>query len=120
MSGKAKANSTHGLVLRKRSDAGGIVVMECSGNLIAETAPQLKEMVKSLIPHEKRITLDLTGLTRMDSSGLGALVGLYVSARRAKCELKLANLSRPVRELLGLTNLLSVFEDVGKLGARMG
>ncbi len=120
MSADAKANLIHGLEIHKRSDAGGVVVMECKGNLIMETAPHLKEAVRKIIPHEKRITLDLGGLKRMDSSGLGALVGLYISARKASCELKLVNMSRPIRELLGLTNLLSVFEDVGRTGTRIG
>lgn len=119
MSGEPKAKPIHGLEIHKSADAGGVVLIECRGNLIFETAPHLKDTVKKLIPAEKRITLDLIGVTRMDSSGLGALVGLYVSARKAGCELKLANMSRPIRELLGVTNLLSIFEDVGRTGARL-
>ena len=41
-------------------------------------------------------------------------MGLYVSARSAKCELRLINLNKQVRELLGLTNLLSMFEACGQ------
>jgi anti-sigma B factor antagonist len=103
------------LELEIRPDAGAVVV-KCAGRLTAENSAVLKSHVRSMIPHEKRIVLDLTDLVAMDSSGLGRVVGLYVSARHAKCELQLVNLSKKVRELLGLSNLLGVFEDCGKYG----
>jgi anti-anti-sigma factor len=46
----------------------------------------------------------------MDSSGLGALVGLYVSARGQNCELKVIHLNQRLQELFRLTKLASVFE----------
>jgi anti-anti-sigma factor len=55
----------------------------------------------------------------MDSSGLGALVALYISAKGAKCQLQLVNLSPRIRDLLSLTNVLSVFEECGRCGTRM-
>jgi anti-sigma B factor antagonist len=103
------------LVLNTHAD-GNVVVVKCAGRLTAENSGVLKSHVRSMIPHEKRIVLDLSDLAAMDSSGLGTVVGLYVSARHAKCELQLVNLSKKVRELLGLSNLLSVFEDCGKYG----
>jgi anti-anti-sigma factor len=118
MSAESKTKPTHELEIHKRTDLGGIVLMECQGKLILETALQLKEAVKKIIPHEKRITLDMGGVTRVDSSGLGVLVGLYVTAQKANCELKLVNMTKQIRELLGVTNLLSVFEDVGKSSAQ--
>jgi anti-sigma B factor antagonist len=103
------------LELNILSDEGAVIV-KCVGRLTAENSAALKSQVKSMIPQEKRIVLDLTDLIGMDSSGIGTVVGLYVSARKAKCELQLVNLSQKVRELLGLTNLLGVFEDCGKYG----
>jgi len=55
----------------------------------------------------------------MDSMGLGTLVGLYTSARAAGCELQLLNIGKRIRELLGLTNLLSVFTIIGEHGVRL-
>ncbi len=55
----------------------------------------------------------------MDSSGLGAIIGVYVTAKKSDCELRLINLSQKIRELLGMTNLLSVFESCGQYGTRM-
>lgn len=94
------------------------VIVGCVGKLTVEHAEILKNHVKAMIPDKKRIILDLNGITQMDSSGLGTLVSLYVSARKANCDLLLVNYSKPVRHLLGLTNLLSVFEAAGRHGAK--
>jgi anti-anti-sigma factor len=46
----------------------------------------------------------------MDSSGLGAIVGVYLSARRQKRELKLINLNQRVKELFRITKMAKIFE----------
>lgn len=94
-------------------------VVGCTGRLTTETAVHLKTEVKALILCKRRVILDLTDLAHMDSSGLGALVALYISAKGAKCQLQLVNLSPRIRELLSLTNVLSVFEDYGRCGTRL-
>lgn len=101
------------------SEEGDAAVVKCAGLLTAENAAVLKGQVRSMIPQEKRIVLDLSGVSSMDSSGLGAVVALYVSGRKAKCEIRLVHLSAKVKELLGLSNLLSVFADCGTYGVRM-
>jgi len=101
------------------STRGDEVTVLCAGRLTLDHAETLKQHVKSMIPQKKRIIVDLNGITQMDSSGLGALVSLYVSAKKGNCDLLLINYSKPVRHLLGLTNLLSVFEAAGRHGARL-
>jgi anti-sigma B factor antagonist len=93
-------------------------VVRCTGRLTAETSPLLKAEVKALLPNKRRVILDLTELSYMDSSGLGTLVAIYISAKSAKCELQLLNLSPRIRELLSLANVLSVFEECGRAGTR--
>ena len=64
--------------------------------------------------------LDFAALTHMDSLGLGTLVRLYVSGKSAGCTLELANIGKPIRQLLGITHVLSVFGSVGENCIRMG
>ncbi len=85
----------------------------CHGRIIAETTNKLREEVKVLVPYTKRLVLDLSDVAYMDSAGLGALVGIYISAKRAGCELKLINLSDRVMELLRITKVASVFNEYG-------
>jgi len=90
----------------------------CTGRLTSETSVLLKTEVKALLLVKRRVILDLTELGYMDSAGLGTLVGLYISAKKAGCELQLVNLSPRIRELLGMSHLLSVFEACGRQGTR--
>ncbi|MGA2607452.1 MAG: STAS domain-containing protein [Terriglobia bacterium] len=95
-------------------------VVRLSGNLTRDAAAIFKEEVKALIPQSKRLVLDLSEVAYMDSSGLGAVVSVYITAKKAGCDLHLINLSKRVKELLGLTNLLAVFETTGQYFVKMG
>jgi anti-anti-sigma factor len=99
--------------------AGSVAVVRCRGKLVGGVTDFLYFEVSQLIPGAKRIVLDLTDLTHMDSMGLGTVVRLYVSARSAGCDLELINLGKRIRQLLGVTNLLSVFAIVGENNIRM-
>lgn len=99
--------------------AGNTAVVHCAGRLVAGVGDTLFTRVRQLMPDTKRIVLDLTNLTRVDSMGLGTLVRLYVSARSAGCELELINLGKQVRTLLGTTGLMSVFVVIGEHGIKM-
>jgi anti-anti-sigma factor len=89
---------------------GYITVIRCHGKVISQTGEQIKELVKPLISRGGRIVLDFTGVTGVDSSGLGVLVGLKISAVGAGYRtLELTNLSPRVQELLHLTKLTQLF-----------
>ncbi len=62
-----------------------------------------------LIPETQHLAIDLCAVELIDSVGLGELVVALMWAQANGCTTKLAVSSR-VRELLELTNLLSVFE----------
>lgn len=96
-----------------------VTIVRCHGQLVSGLTDILYSKVRPMIPDTKRIVLDLSDLTFMDSMGLGTLVGLYTSAKAAGCELQLLNLGKRIRELLGLTNLLSVFAIIGEHGVRL-
>ena len=98
---------------------GSTAVCNCAGKLNSEASACLKAAIKELLPHYQRVVLDFTHVLSMDSSGLGAVVSLYVSAHSAKCEFQLVNFNQRVRELLGLTKLLSAFETCGQYMIKM-
>jgi anti-anti-sigma factor len=91
---------------------GALTTIICHGRLVSENSGQIKELVKPLVPLGGRIVLDLTDLNYLDSSGLGTLVGLKVSAvKEGYCKLELVNLSPRVKELLRLSNLTQLFSS---------
>jgi anti-anti-sigma factor len=102
------------LLTFEKQQAGDTVTVLCHGKVVSDTVPVMQQEVRPLIEQYKTIVLDLTDVSYMDSSGLGALVGLFVSAKRAGKQLKLINLSARIQDLLRLTNLLSVFEGYGE------
>jgi anti-sigma B factor antagonist len=85
-------------------------LVRCNGRIVSSTVSVLQDTVRNLIPTSKTLVLDLTDVTYLDSSGLGALVGLYLSARRQNCDLKLVHLNQRLKELFRLTKLATVFE----------
>ena len=93
---------------------GTAVILKCHGKLVSGVNDILYNHVRQLMPDYRRVILDLTDLTRVDSTGLGTLARLYVHSRSAGCSLELINLGKQVRELLGMTNLLSVFTIIGE------
>jgi anti-sigma B factor antagonist len=100
--------------------AGDEAIVECRGRLVAGVNDRLQLEVSRLIPGSRRILLDFTDVSHMDSTGLGTLVRLYVSAKSAGCVLQLINIGKPIRQLLGITHLLSVFEVIGNNHIRCG
>lgn len=92
------------------------VVVRCHGKLVAGVNEMLYATVRPMIPDSKKIVLDLSGLTHMDSMGLGTVVRLYVSAKSAGCDLVLVNFGEKIRKLLSTTHLLSVLAAIGQQG----
>ena len=99
---------------KSRDEALGVDVttIHCHGRLTNDNASQIKELVKPMIGKGGRIVIDLADLNYLDSSGLGALVGLKVSAlNTGLCRLELDNLTPRVKELLSLANLTKLFSS---------
>ncbi len=82
-----------------------------SGRITSTTSDLLQRTIRGLIPGTKRIVLDLAEVNYIDSSGLGALVSVYLAASRAECVLELANPTPRVRDLFELSRLQAVFES---------
>jgi anti-anti-sigma factor len=90
-----------------------LTTVRCKGKMLRDSGLKIKNLVKPLIEAGGRhIVIDLTELESLDSSGLGALVGLKVSAlNKGLCQLDITNLSPRISELLKITNLTSLFAN---------
>ena len=81
-------------------------VIKCHGRVVSDSAGELKQLVKPMIPKCRRIVVDLSDVPFVDSSGLGTLVGLKVSAASAAyCTLEFVNFAPLVKDLLHTTKL---------------
>jgi len=95
------------LTIEKNADE---TTVRGTGKITSASADYFQTTIRGAIPGNKRIVLDLTGIEYIDSSGLGALVSVYMAAGRAQCELELVNPKPRVRDLLKITKLSTIFE----------
>ena len=90
---------------------GDIAIVDCIGRIaLGEETSSLRQHVKELLAESPNVVLNLAQVTYVDSSGVGALMSLYTSARNSQGSIKLANLTTRVRDLLQITKLATVFE----------
>ena len=75
-----------------------------SGLVLSET---IRELTKR---GQKKILLNLAGVTYVDSSGVGQLVGALTTARNQAADIKLLKPSVHVLDLLKTTKLHGVFD----------
>lgn len=94
-------------------EVGGIVVLELSGKIMGgPDAGLLNDKLHELIDKKKtRVVVDLARVDWMNSSGLGILIGGLTTIRNSQGELKLANITERIQNLLMITKLLTVFES---------
>jgi|SRR5689334_14778095 anti-sigma B factor antagonist len=89
----------------------GVSVVTCTGRIVfGEEAAALRDTLKRLLTSNLKVVLNLTGVTYIDSGGLGSLVGVYSSARGAGADIKLCGLGQRLRDVLQITKLVTVFE----------
>ena len=91
---------------------GDVAVVDISGRItLGEGNAMLREVVSELVEQgNKRVVLILGEVHYIDSSGIGELVKTHTTIRNRGGELKLANPSKRVRDLLEMTRLASVFD----------
>jgi anti-anti-sigma factor len=113
MAKESPLSSTRGFRVRTY-ECDDVMVVECEGRLTSDNAPLLRMEIKDLVPLHQRIVLDLKQVPQMDSAGLGAVAGLYVTARTRGCRLELINANEAIRKLFSITNVISLFEPAGR------
>ncbi len=96
----------------------GVTILELKGTITLGSGDvTMRDRIKELLAQgRKQIVIDLGEVSFMDSTGLGELVAAYTSARHQQAHLKLANLTKKIKDLLAITQLAAVFESYESLG----
>jgi len=93
-------------------------VVHCSGKITAESAETFQNEIRGyVIPASRgkgiavtsRIVLDLSQVTYVDSTGLGAILGVWTAGQRRGCDVEIVNLTPRVGKLVSMTKLDQVF-----------
>lgn len=99
------------LTIKERT-AGDITILDMNGKMtIGEGSVALRTAIRRLLEEgKKKILLNLGGVSYIDSSGIGELVSSFTAINKEQGQLKLLNLTDKLKDLLGITKLLTVFD----------
>ena len=90
---------------------GDVIVVHCQGRIVyRDEAATLSRVAGEVLHQGSKVVLDLSGVTAMDSAGIGELALLETWAQERHADLKCVAATGVVRTLLDLTNLDSVLE----------
>jgi anti-sigma B factor antagonist len=98
-----------------RREQDGISILQLKGRLTLGPEDELlnDEIQHALTLRKVRVVLDLSGLDKMDSAGLGSLLAARAELARAGGGLALANLNSAHMKALLVARLETVFEIFG-------
>ena len=110
------------------NDLGGIRVLVLKGRLrLGEESVEFRGKIKEALSDadwlqqkwgwKAQLIIDLGEVDYVDSAGLGALIAARASALHQGAELKLANLTKSLRDQLTITKLVTVFDVFNSVDA---
>ena len=91
---------------------GDVTVVDVSGRItLGEGSSALRDVLRDLSAQgNKKILLNLSEVSYIDSSGIGELVSGFTSVSNGGGTLKLLGLTKRVKDLLQITKLYTVFD----------
>jgi anti-sigma B factor antagonist len=98
---------------------GGVAVVRVSGEVDVATCGVLRDGLLRVVGDEyyRGVVVNLAGVTFIDSTGIGVLLGVWHRARASDHSMALAAPSRHVQGILDTTGLAKVFPIFGSEAA---
>ena len=83
------------------------------GRIDINSSPTVRDRLITLLqaPHLKTVSVDLSGVTHIDSSGVATLIEALKIARSCKTELRLQGLHDRLHQLFEATGILLLFNE---------
>ena len=91
---------------------GNVIVIDVEGKiLLGEGDIEIKHAVDDFLKKgNKHILLNLAKVPYLDSAGLGEIIRCFTTLRKSGGDFKLLSPNQRIIDLLGITNLLNVFD----------
>ena len=92
---------------------GDIAILRISGDILGgpPASDVLPSEIKTIIDEgTAKVVVDLENVKHMNSTGLGLLIRGYTSLKNNGGELKLSGVNEPIRGVLVMTKLESIFD----------
>ena len=82
------------------------------GRIDIDSSPAVRDQLIALLqPHPRTVSIDLSGVTHIDSSGVATLIEALKIARNCEIELRLQGLHDRLHRLFEATGILSLFDE---------
>jgi anti-sigma B factor antagonist len=96
----------------KVRDIGAVRVFDIDGKItIGSGDVELRQNIEeSLTAGRAKLLLNLKGVSHIDSTGIGEMVGCLITVKRKGGAMKLLNLSPKINDILQVTQLITVFD----------
>jgi anti-sigma B factor antagonist len=96
----------------KIRDVSGVRVLDLEGKItIGAGDVELRKQVEDAVAAGKvHLLLNLAGVSHIDSSGIGEMVGCFTTLTRKGGKMKLLNLTQKINDILQVTQLITVFD----------
>lgn len=94
-------------------NADGVIVLKPCGKLIGAASNEFKQVIQTQLQDASKscsFLFDFTYCSRMDSAGIGALVGLYVSIAQKGGRIGVINVSNSIESAFVMARLINIFE----------
>ena len=91
----------------------GVIVLRLGGRIVGIAGGELRQAIEEQLqdaPESPKFLFDFAEVSRMDSSGLGTLIGLHVSIARKGGRIGVINVSNTINNLLIIGRLVYTFE----------
>jgi anti-sigma B factor antagonist len=109
------------LSAREIVDKAGIDIVDIENGVVAfltgridmDSSPPVRDELIALlnVPHPRTVSIDFSGVTHIDSSGVATLIEALRIARNCKTELRLRALPDRLHRLFEATGILSLFNE---------
>lgn len=92
----------------------GVIILKPNGRIIGVASGQFQQVIKNLLqdaPDSPRFLFNFADVSRMDSTGLGALIGLHVSIVPKGGRIGVVNTNGAINDLLVIGRVITIFEQ---------
>ncbi len=114
-------DNTDKMTIKTVEDKDGTLVC-LSGNVDINSSPDLRDQLLALLRSRstRMVSIDMSGVTKIDSSGFATLIEALKIAHAGKIELRLQGLHDGLLRMVELTGLVSLFNGSSQTPMQAG
>jgi anti-sigma B factor antagonist len=95
----------------KQETHNDVVVCILEREVNINTSPELRKVFNDIVSSDnKKVLVDLSGVSYVDSSGLATLIEILQRLKKTGGKIRFSNMSEKVRNIFEITKLIKLFE----------